>query len=62
MKTGRFHNDAYCFHAIERSLLKEEIKSPLKKLALKFSGGLRGGRRLTQLAKIFGGERRQAAP
>jgi radical SAM protein with 4Fe4S-binding SPASM domain len=37
MKTGRLHNDPYCFYAIENKLFSEELKNPFTriKLALK---------------------------
>jgi radical SAM protein with 4Fe4S-binding SPASM domain len=44
MKTGRLHNDPYCFHAIERRLFSRELKNPLTRLRL----GLK--RRLNALA------------
>lgn len=34
MKTGRLHNDPYCFNAIERMLFSEELKNPLTRIRL----------------------------
>jgi uncharacterized protein (DUF2461 family) len=34
MKTGRLHNDPYCFHAIEKKLFSEELKNPLTRIRL----------------------------
>jgi len=34
MKTGRLHNDPYCFHAIEQKLFSEELKKPLTRIRL----------------------------
>ncbi|MRR59046.1 MAG: radical SAM protein [Deltaproteobacteria bacterium] len=34
MKTGRLHNDPYCFHAIEQRLFSEELKKPLTRIRL----------------------------
>ena len=35
MKTGRLHNDPYCFNRIEQRLFSKELKSPLYKFVLK---------------------------
>lgn len=34
MKTGRLHNDPYCFHAIEKRLFRDELNSPLNRIRL----------------------------
>ncbi|MBA4389933.1 MAG: radical SAM/SPASM domain-containing protein [Syntrophus sp. (in: bacteria)] len=34
MKTGRLHNDPYCFYAIEKKLFSEELKDPLTRIRL----------------------------
>ncbi len=34
MKTGRLHNDPYCFNAIEKRLFSEELKNPLTRMRL----------------------------
>jgi radical SAM protein with 4Fe4S-binding SPASM domain len=35
MKTGKLHNDSYCFRSIEQKLFEKEFKNPLKKIRLK---------------------------
>lgn len=35
MKTGKLHNDPYCFYKIEKRLFSKELKNPLYKFALK---------------------------
>jgi radical SAM protein with 4Fe4S-binding SPASM domain len=35
MKTGRLHNDPYCFCRIEKRLFREELKNPLNRLKIK---------------------------
>ena len=35
MKTGKLHNDPYCFNRIEQRLFSKELKNPFHKLALK---------------------------
>ena len=60
MKTGRFHNDPYCFSKIERRLLADDLKNPFKRMALELTGAaaklrVRGG--LQRLGEIFRGER-----
>ncbi len=60
MKTGKMHNDAYCFYKIEQRLFKDELKNPLKKLMLKLSGfksSLSADRKTEKLGKIFLGDR-----
>lgn len=34
MKTGRLHNDPYCFHAIEKRLFSDELNNPLTRARL----------------------------
>jgi len=34
MKTGRLHNDPYCFYSIEKKLFGEELKNPLTRIKL----------------------------
>lgn len=34
MKTGRLHNDPYCFHAIEKRLFSDELHNPLTRVRL----------------------------
>jgi radical SAM protein with 4Fe4S-binding SPASM domain len=34
MKTGRLHNDPYCFYAIEKRLFSKELKNPLIRIRL----------------------------
>ncbi len=60
MKTGKTHNDAYCFHKIEQRLFKEDLKNPLKKLMLKLPGlksSLTAAGKIKKLGKIFLGDR-----
>ena len=35
MKTGRLHNDPYCFHRIEQRVFAKELRNPLFRLMLK---------------------------
>lgn len=56
MKTGELHNDPYCFAAIERELLAEELSNPFKKLWLRFRGPGAGGT-FKRLGRIFSGKR-----
>ena len=60
MKTGKTHNDPYCFCKIEQRLFKEELKNPFKKIMLKLSGvksSMLADRKIKKLSKIFLGDR-----
>lgn len=35
MKTGKFHNDPYCFHRIEQRIFEKELRNPWYRLLLK---------------------------
>lgn len=35
MKTGKLHNDPYCFYAIEKKIFREELKNPVNRMRLK---------------------------
>ena len=35
MKTGKLHNDPYCFYAIEKKIFSEELKNPVNRMRLK---------------------------
>lgn len=35
MKTGKFHNDPYCFHKIEQRIFRKELRNPFYRLMLK---------------------------
>jgi radical SAM protein with 4Fe4S-binding SPASM domain len=55
MKTGRLHNDPYCFYAIEKRLFNEELKNPLTRIRLRLKRKLNSitakrGRRTWRLA------------
>ncbi len=41
MKTGRLHNDPYCFCSIERRIFRKELKNPFFNLKLKAGAGLK---------------------
>ncbi len=60
MKTGRLHNDPYCFLSIEKKLLAAEKAGPLRNFGLKL-GGLAGGASFRRLGGIFSGKRRRDA-
>ncbi|HBA61113.1 MAG TPA: radical SAM/SPASM domain-containing protein [Elusimicrobia bacterium] len=55
MKTGALHNDPYCFRSLEKDILKEELKNPLRALGLKLGG--RAARGAGRLGRIFSGGR-----
>ncbi|MCK5583315.1 MAG: radical SAM protein [Elusimicrobiales bacterium] len=60
MKTGKVHNDSYCFYKMEQRLFKEELKNPVKRFMLKLSGlksSLSADRKIKKLSKIFLGDR-----
>ena len=60
MKTGKVHNDSYCFYKMEQRLFKEELKNPVKRFMLKLSGlqsSMFAYRKIKQLDKIFAGKR-----
>ena len=60
MKTGKMHNDSYCFFKIEQRLFKDDLKNPLKKFMLKLSGlksSMSADRKINKLSKIFLGDR-----
>ncbi len=56
MKTGRLHNDPYCFRSVERELFREELASPFGRLRLRLAG-LGVPRGLGRLGRIFSGRR-----
>jgi radical SAM protein with 4Fe4S-binding SPASM domain len=56
MKTGRLHNDPYCFLAIEKDMLDREGGGPLGKLKLKLAG-FTGRGAFGRLGRMFSGER-----
>lgn len=35
MKTGKFHNDPYCFNRLEKRLFRDELRNPLYRLMLR---------------------------
>jgi len=55
MKTGRLHNDPYCFARIERELFPEELPGPFARAALSARGRAAG--KLARLGRFFSGKR-----
>ena len=62
MKTGRLHNDPYCFSAIEKRLFSRELKNPLTRLRIGLKRRLnaitakRGQKRLSDLFMGYRGQ------
>jgi len=59
MKTGKFHNDPYCFYKIEHEIYKKELKNPLKKIIFKIIKKMNQleYNRYKRIKKIFLGNR-----
>jgi len=48
MKTGKLHNDPYCFYAIEKKIFHEELKNPVNRMRMKLK------KRLDAIAAEYG--------
>ncbi|MBI4656981.1 MAG: radical SAM protein [Elusimicrobia bacterium] len=60
MKTGKLHNDPFCFYGIEQDIFADELKNPVKKAMLKFknfSDRRTSEKQLKKLASIFNSKR-----
>lgn len=60
MKTGKFHNDPYCFYKIEQLIFKEELRSPFYRLMLNTRNrinSISSKRSTGKLSRIFWGNR-----